>query len=206
MKKILCILLTLTLLFSTSALAMNKERFLSEPNNADMAGSIIYGLNDIASRAGTGKMGNLMVMLYSSIAVDKTNYPVLVMMFGADTFVATSAQIETDNAIYTLMSTGNIGLMGGATINGICNILTTDDMVEVYRDIVNSKNVKIMLLDANGKYDFNLTEAQKHQLSLVVAEFDEEIAKYLDSNGSDYNAKLHELYKLAGPSIAVSRK
>lgn len=96
--------------------------------------------------------------------------------------------------------------MGAGVIDGFSNILTTPDMVEAYRAIVESKTVKITLINKTGKYNFRLTEAQKHQLSLVVAEFDEEIAQYLDPASSEYCQKLDNLYKLAGPIVAVGRK
>ena len=206
MKRLFCVLLTLAMLFTSPALAMDKERFLNEPDNAEMAGSIIYGLNEMMMRAGTGRVDGLMLMIYSTIAVDRVDYPLLVMMFGADSFEGTAAQIETDHAVYTIMSTGKLSSLGVITFSGMSNILTTPEMAEVYRAIVKSSAVKITFMNKGQKYDFKLTDAQKHQLSVVVAEFDQEIALYLDPAMPEYCEKLAELYKLAGPTIAVSRK
>ena len=205
MRKIISFIVAMIFILSTGiASAMNEDRFMNSPGNQKMSGAIVYGLIDMTKAQDPG---GLMVMLYSSVKYQGKDMPVMDVMFGAKTFVATGADIETDNHTYVIAKIGNISAIGGISkIDEFCNILVTKDIADMFRDMSSSKKVKFTLLGGGGRYNFNLTDKQKVQLGLIADEYDEEIAKYYEQEGSEYNPEFGILIKLATTTIAVGNK
>ena len=91
----------------------------------------------------------------------------------------------------------------------MCNILTTRETADMFRDMSTSKKVKLILIggtNKNNKYNFTLTDKQKVQLGLVADEYDEEIAKYYEPEGSEYDPVFAILIDTAKCNVAVGNK
>ena len=206
MRKIASMIVAIVLVFSMgTASAINEDRFMNSPGNQKMAGAIVYGLMDVAMAQDPG---GLMVMLYSTVKLADKEIPVLDVMFGAKTFVATLLNVETDTHTY-VVPIGDLSNLGIKKVDEMCNILTTRETADMFRDMSTSKKVKLILIggtNKNNKYNFTLTDKQKVQLGLVADEYDEEIAKYYEPEGSEYDPVFAKLIDTAKCNVAVGNK
>ena len=206
MKKIISLILIAAMLMSGCAFAqINADRFLAHPDNSLSDDSVVFGLNDMMSRAG-GTAAGLMLMIYSELTYAGKNYPVIMTMFGADKFTPISAKVLTDTKSYSILDFGAITKVGLIGIDITSNMLVDKTCADMFRDMATSKNVQFTLM-ANGQtYDFKLTDVQKNQLLLIADAFDEEIWPYLNEESDQYNFLLAEYLKSGLPAIAVSAR
>jgi hypothetical protein len=104
---------------------------------------------------------------------------------------------------------GDLSNLGIKKVDEMCNILTTRETADMFRDMSTSKKVKLILIggtNKNNKYNFTLTDKQKVQLGLVANEYDEEIAKYYEPEGSEYDPVFAKLIDTAKCNVAVGNK